>query len=184
VFNGSHGYPGSAINYFVKEFPGWNFPGRLNSPLAATSIAIPITELRPLAPTSIAIPITALTPLAATSISIPITVLRPLAPTSIAILTTALSPVAATSISIPLAILVSHFLGNSSCRMHDYGHAPCSWRPRSRRRSTIPMGVRADQISTTTVVDWHSAISSHGLCKSLKTLFRLCMKEAAAGILL
>jgi hypothetical protein len=68
--------------------------------------------------------------------------------------------------------------------MHDYGHVPCSWRPRSRRRSTIPMGVRADEISTTTVVDWHIAISSHGLCKTLKTLFQLPMiKEAAAGIL-
>jgi hypothetical protein len=68
--------------------------------------------------------------------------------------------------------------------MHDYGHAPCSWRPRSRRRSTIPMGVRADQIRTTTVVDWHIGISSHGLCKTLKPLFQLSMiKEAAARIL-
>jgi hypothetical protein len=40
---------------------------------------------------------------------------------------------AATFISIPLAIPFSHFVRNSSCRMHDYGHVPCSWRPRSRQ---------------------------------------------------
>jgi hypothetical protein len=95
---------------------------------------------------------------------------------------TTLTPLAATSIS--LAIPVSHFLRTSSCRMHELGHVPCSWRPRRWRRSTIAVGVRADQISTTTtVVDWHIATSSHGLCKTLKTLFQLCTKEAAAGIL-
>jgi hypothetical protein len=87
-------------------------------------------------------------------------VLPTLAPTSIAIPTTALSPLAATSVS--LAIPVSHLLRTCSCRMHELGHVPCSWRPRRWRRSTIAVGVRADQISsTTTIVDWH-ATSRHG----------------------